>query len=271
MKSIRIFLAILAVGCGLASTAAFGQSTRQNLYFSLYGQYVKTTTNEALHVENSTFRSVLIDTANVVRAIIVDEFGPEYVNWTSSSLLLRINANNGEEGIFLNNGAQEHDVSKYFTNSYGLCFSNHFTTQLGLAFPGLIQNFTSNNPSFSNTNSSGAVVINSGVTNTSSEVAKHVQTAGTYFISLATSNLQFNLFGVSLALYGDGLYTDIKSGTNNVLLFDGPMNVLGAFQLNTQTNLLVTPPTFYSGPMRGIFTLYQPILNAKITMPSNSP
>ena len=135
MKRIRFLLGGLVLIFGLMAIDARAQSTYQNIGFSVMAQYETDTnnvpgdptlTNEYLHL-------ILITSANVVKAIAVDQFGkPNWTNWSAATIVRRVNLTTGDERIYLNNGGtNEVDVSSYFSGSY----VSNFTSGVSNAFP----------------------------------------------------------------------------------------------------------------------------------------
>src|SRR5580700_2147324 len=106
MKKLRVFFLIAASAFGLCANRAQGQTMIQNLTFSILCQYV---TNYA-NVTNITtgkiisfqqLDTVVVDTANVIKAVAVQKFGTNWVQWYPANLFYEVDLNTGAEGIYL--------------------------------------------------------------------------------------------------------------------------------------------------------------------------
>ena len=100
------------------------------------------------------------------------------------------------------------------------------------------------------------------------------------FLSFSTANLAFNLLGTSLAFQGNGYYWPVSArikGPGSTTTYQGDVpaqttTAVGAFFFNTTSNLYgvvsaSNQPAFYSGPVRGTFTLTKPIASTNSLTP----
>jgi hypothetical protein len=213
-----------------------------------------TVTNEYLHL-------LLITSANVVKAIAVDQFGtPGWTNWSAAGLLRRVNLVTGEERVYLNiGGTNETDVSSYFSGSY----AGNFTSGISNAFPAAASNFNANNPN-------PLQPLFSGVP------TNHLASAGLFFISLNTTNLKMNLIGANFSYLGNGAitkYAGSQKGTNySGEVENEVISVVGTFSWTRSTNIFDVVPgtnTFYSGPARGTVTVRAPSYSPLALPPPN--
>ena len=255
MNKIRFGFFIVVLNAGRAGRQRpHAQTSIQRLTFSLFAEYQTNvySTNTAglggpLTNTHSLISNILIGTHSVLKAMAIDLEGTNWTNWTDASLVREVNLTNGNEGIFLRTATTETNVSSFFGGS----FSNNFTSGVTNAFPGVTNNFT---PQLELVR--GLLTMTSP-TNFATNYAK---TAGLYFISLNTTNMKFNLVAV-----GDGTVTNVQGNVDGVH-YEREINAqslgtAGAFYLNVATNLFnmgSNPPVFFSGPMRGTFTLGQP-------------
>ena len=263
MKRIRFLLGGLVLIFGWMAIDARAQSTYQNIAFSVMAQYETETndvpgdptlTNEYLHL-------ILITSANVVKAIAVDQFGtPDWTNWIAAGLLRRVNLVTGEERIYLNRGGTNNiDVSSYFGGSY----VSNFMSGAADAFPAATDNFSTNNPN-------PFPPLFSGTT------TNHQASAGLYFISLTTTNLKMNLLGANFSYLGNGALTKFsgdQKGTNySAKVENEVISVVGSLSWTRSTNIFDIVPgtnTFYSGPARGTVTVRVPNYSPLALPPQN--
>jgi hypothetical protein len=252
MKKMRYFIAALAFGFDLSAAHVHAQTTGQTLTFSIICQYVTNvvTTNAAAGITNDEriLATVLVDTANIKRAIGIDLAGTNWVKeWYPASIVREVNLTNGNEGIFYRHGTNQINISERF---FGLSFTNEFTYQV---------------PSFFGaTNYDTTLPVKGGwiymhPTNT---ITNFTQCDGLYFMSFNSSNLQFNLFG-------DGQGTEAEAGGHvDGKLYELPtvsteITGAGTFNLNLTTNIYLTPttngtPAFLSGLAHGTIVISAP-------------
>ena len=257
MKQVQ-FLMALWLGTVAAAHCARGQTSLQRLSFSVFGQYqtnelaTNSTRAATNRITTEVAKSVEISSANIVKAIAIDEFGTGWTNLTSASLVRETdfaNGHSGAEGIFLYRASPPTNVnvSSYFS----------FTNNLTNSFPA-VTNFN-----FANPVNGGIVTLKSGgsLTNTNS-----LTSAGLFYVSLYTTNIQFNLIG-----YGATTTTDLTGSIHRTNLFSGRVQSLqaacvGSFGLYVGTNLFRTngasdalePTNFVSGPAHGSFAAAAP-------------
>lgn len=244
------------------------QISVQRLTISLLASYqtntFATNTSGASPLTNtySKIKTVLIGTANVIKAIAVDAEGTNWSLWAGAELVREVNLTNGNEGIFLRKGTNNFNVSNYFVGS----FSNNFTSGWSNAFPGATNhiygqtniaiNGVTNNaaPSFELVQGS---IRMTGPTNF---VTNDVKTDGLYFLSLNTTNIKFNVIGA-----GDGEVQTV-AGHIDGTLFSRPVNSevigsAGTYFLNVTTNIFDTgtdTPVYVTGPVRGTVVVGTP-------------
>jgi hypothetical protein len=269
MNKVRFLFALICAAFVLSSHQVQAQTVIQALTFRLIGEYQTNVVgtnvaNTQTNIHEFT-PTILITSANVVRALAVEIGGLEWTNWGSSYLVLERNLATGAEGIYLRTNGVQTNVSQYF----GYCFNDNFTANLTNFFPG-VNNFTGVTNSITtnditatySTNYIPPVELDRGWvyqrtdTNTSVLGAHY----GVHFISLNTKNLQFNLVGTSY-----GLRTNV-SGRYDGATYSEPIlgetiTSSGIFSLNTTTNIQGTganPPVYLGGPIHGVLTVDQP-------------
>jgi hypothetical protein len=256
MKLIRLALVGLAVALGLAARTAPGQSVQEFLTFSINAEYEFMTnlTPNSVTLTNERYvqRSILVSTHNVIKAIAIDLFGQEWTNWSTATLLRRINPVDGTEGIFLHDGLRFTNVSSFF----GTSFTNDFTYDVLNAYPALTNNFTPQLP-----------IFRGWITNEESGMYTNTQSLGNVrFISLNTTNLKFNLIGVNLSVLGNGNVTNVE-GTIDHVHYARQVDTIavtgvGTLYINVATNLFDgTPFQPVSGPARGSFATMTPLFS----------
>jgi len=118
--------------------------------FSIICQYVTNTyiTNVATGTtnQNQHLLTVIIDSANIVKAISLDMFGTAWTNWIGSALVYEENMTNGNQGIFLRYGGKNTNVSRFFTNSFSTNgYANMFSHDAAAVFGGTIYPAVSTN------------------------------------------------------------------------------------------------------------------------------
>jgi hypothetical protein len=246
MRFIRLALVGLALSFGLVARTASAQSVQEYLSFYINAEFEVSTNsleNDTLTNYYSVHRTVLVGTHNIVKAIAIDLFGDQWTNWNTANILRRVNPTNGEEGIFLRQGAKFTNVSSFFGNSY----KNDFTYDALGAFPALTNNFTPELPVFH------GWVTNKGTgffTNT-------ISLGNVRFISLNTTNLKFNLIGVNLSALGNGLQTNVVGAVDGVQYSDAvdslAVNCVGSLYINMASNIFTSPFRPYSGIARGMW------------------
>ena len=256
MKKVQFLMALL-LGTVAAAHSARGQTSVQRLSFSVFGQYQtneltthssRTATNR---ITTEVAKSVEISSDNILKAIAIDEFGAGWINLTTASLVRETdfaNGHSGAEGIFLYRAwpPTNVNVSSHFS------FTNNFTSGVTNNFPA-VTNFN-----FANPVHGGTVTLKGGgsLTNTNS-----LTCAGLFYVSLYTTNIQFNLIG-----YGTTTTTDLTGSIHRTNLYSGEVQSLqaacvGSFGLYVGTNLFGTnvvsdalePTNFVSGPAHGSF------------------
>jgi hypothetical protein len=264
MKRLRVAFGFLAF-LGLMVIDARAQSTYQTLTFSVQSQYEFTTNNipNQPDVVHETLQLLLFTSANVAKAIAVDEFGnPGWKTWATAVLLRRVNLVTGEDRIYLSKGYGTNavDVTSYFSGSY----VSNFTSGRFAAFPVGMNNFTPNNPDPFQPLYSG--------TNTT-----YLTSAGLYFISLNTTNLKMNLLGANFGVPVNGTlhnYKGTQTGTNySAQVQNEIISVVGTFSWTPNTNIFDIGPvtnTFYSGPAHGTVTVGEPSYS-KLALPPAPP
>src|ERR1017187_4346140 len=202
MKQVQILIAVLFGTLVLAGDAR-GQILYQRLSFSIFGQYttnvaVTNSTNPLSVNEANVLKTVLMTSANLVKAMALDFAGTNYASWTGSYLEREINMTNGAEGIFLcrtTAPVTNYDVSRYFNYS----FTNNFASKaaLGSHFAG-ITNFINTPRSFYPTNFSPAnnpLVGDNIYLRKTGNITNTWSGSGLYYVEFYTTNLQFNLLG----------------------------------------------------------------------------
>jgi hypothetical protein len=264
MRFIRLALVGLALSLGLAARNASAQSIQQPVTFAINAEFEVTTNyseNDTLTNYYSARRNVYVGTRNIVKAIALDLFGEKWTNWSAATILRRINPTNGEEAIFLRTDNYFTNISRFF----GTSFSNNFTYDASMAFPGLTNNFTPSLP-----------VFHGWVTNKGVESFTNTISIGTVrYISLNTTNLKFNLVGVNISIFSNGKLTNVVGTVDHVQYSNDvdaiSVNAVGSLYINMATNILVAPPRAYSGIARGSWSTGTPTFSRFPGPPGPSP
>ncbi|HTA29519.1 MAG TPA: hypothetical protein VK731_03500 [Candidatus Cybelea sp.] len=220
--------------------------------FSIICQYVTNTftTNYSPLVitEHTNVETVLLNSANLVKAMAIDLFGTKWTNWAPATIVYEQNQNTGNEGIFLRYLGKQTNVSPFFTNLLsGYGYSNTFSADVPLVFNG-------NNLA---TNATGSTILplTGRVT-----IQNPPVTANLAYLTFSSSNTSFTLFGYS---QGSLLNTIYDKEGDTALVNKAMIVGAGTFNLNVTTNfLLVTNstavvPKYYGGVAHG--TVYMAI------------
>ena len=251
MKKMRSLFLVLALGFGLCCQRAQAQTSEQVMTFSIICQYqtnLVTTTNLTTQTINQFQQivTVIVNTANVAKAISLDLFGTNWVKWYPSAVCYDVNMVTGNQGILLRHGIYQTNVSSFYGNS----FSNMFSQNVSNVFSGT---YYTNLP------------VNAGWDYSSAAGTSNAYTASDNlaYLTFVSSNISFNLFGYSQGKLVNG------AGYIRGQLFQHQLNeaeVVGAgtFNLNLSTNIydVITTngtPAYYGGLAHGTVYMGQPI------------
>jgi len=253
MKQLRCLFLVLAFGFGWCVQRAQGQTAAQTMSFSIICQYVTNTyttnrpgTAEETVLVDQHLLTIIIDSANIVKAIAIDMFTNAWTNWQFASLVYEENMTNGNQGIFLRYLGKQTNVSTYFVNSFSPNgYANMFSQDATNAFAGTIF------PGFST--NGYANLFAQEATNVYADTnfpANSLPLAGTYgydngpvgvgydnlaYLTLSTSNISMALFGYSQGTLMNTVY-DREGHIGRV---DKAQIVgVGTFNLNLTTNFL---------------------------------
>ena len=260
MKKMRCLFLVLALGLGLCSQRAQGQTTAETMTFSIICQYVTNTysTNYSPLVINKFQHviTVLLDSANLAKAMEVDLFGAKWTNWQGASIVYEQNMITGNQGIYLRWAGKQTNVSSFFTNSFSTNgFANMFSQDVASAFNGT-------NYAVSGTNDllpliGGNVSEELDSTNSNFNVSDNLA-----YLTFSSSNTSFTFFGFSQGALLNTVYDkegDIAK-VNKAMLVGA-----GTFSLNVTTNIYpylnitnYTIPTNYTGLAHGTVYLSGP-------------
>jgi hypothetical protein len=273
-KMIRFGFLATGVALVLAAGSLRAQTSLQSFTFSIVAEYqtnvpITNLTTGATNVRPK-IHTILISTIDVVKALAIEldratnASGTNTNTWNGSTLLREVNLTNGHEGIFLRKAGKQANVSAYFPN-----FTNNFTAAIP-SFPEWT-NFQSSTNGIGVTNVSYAdlePIWDRVHPNVNDIMVTNVQTAGLYYFSLNTVNLQLNLLGM-----GDGLIVEVSGSTNHVH-YTGQIDTetagtAGSVHLNLTTNIFDVGisqeksetnqiPYYVAGPARGSVVLGQP-------------
>jgi hypothetical protein len=262
MKQMRYLFLALALSFGLCARQSQAQTVGQTMTFSIVCQYVTNlyTTNTTTGVINQDqhLTTVLVDTPNIVKAILVDLFWTSnstawhsnYARWESARLVYEENMTNGHQGIYLRVGDRQTNVSSFFTNSFSTngC-ANMFSQDAakvigGTIYPAITTNGYADvsSPVASNLFDETVFPSNSLPLTGGFGYLEHAGTSNNYtsydnlaYLTLTTSNTSFTLFGLSQGLLVDAVYA-ADGGVGKV----DQAEIIGAgtFSLNLSTNFL---------------------------------
>jgi hypothetical protein len=257
MKKMRCLFLLLAFGFGLCPQRLHGQVVEQNMTFSIICQYVTnfvTVTNPATGVVTSfeQLNTVLVNTANIAKAITVQAFGTNWVQWSPANIFYEVNLNTGAQGIFLNRAGKQTNVSSFFGNS----FTNVFSQNVNEVFVGT--NYAASLPLGGDPNDQTAMMLTN---------INHF--ANLAYLSFATPNTSFNLFGYSQGgIVHAGAY--VGGTLYQRYLDEGEIVGAGTFSLNVTTNIYRVPtdngtPTNYTGVAHGTVYLGPPYFLSYVT------
>jgi hypothetical protein len=216
--------------------------------FSIICQYVTNTytTNAGATLTDQHVLTVIIDSANIVKAIAIDMFTNEWTNWQLATLVYEENMTNGNQEIFLRYNGKQTNVSPYFVNSFSPNgYANMFSQDATNALAGTIF------PSFST--NGYANLFAQEATNVYADTnfpANSLPLAGTYgyglgpvgvgydnlaYLTISTRNISLALFGYSQGTLVDTVY-DVQGHTGKV--DKAQILGVGTFNLNLTTNFL---------------------------------
>ncbi len=221
------------------------------LTFSIICQYVTNTftTNYAPLVitEHTNVETVLLNSANLVKAMAIDLFTNKWTNWAGATIVYEQNQITGNQGIFLRLLGKQTNVSPFFTNGFS---SNGFANAFSVDVPSV---FNGTNWATNGTNS--ILPLTGRVT-----IQNPPVTANLAYLTFTSTNTAFTLFGYSQGSLLETIYD--KEGdlaqVNKAMIVGA-----GTFSLNLTTNFLrvtnstAVPPTNYAGVAHG--TVYMAI------------
>jgi hypothetical protein len=255
MKKMRCLFLVLALGLGCCSRQVQGQTSAQNMTFSIICQYVTNTfgTNisTATTNEDQQIITVFINSANIARAIAIDLEGTNWnrggtnsTNWSGASLVYEQNLLTTNQGIYLRLDGRQTNVSSFFGGS----LTNYFSHEVNNVFSGM--NFTT-------------LPLHGGYDYDvrGAKSTNYTASDNLAFLTFSSTNMSFNLFGYSqgtlvkvVQRFQDQLYTNKVDQAEIV--------GAGTFSLNVTTNIYpylnintYTIPTNYTGIAHGtVFT-----------------
>jgi hypothetical protein len=244
MKKMRCLFLVLALGFGLCAQRVQGQVSEQLMTFSIVCQYVTnslTVTNSKTQVvtHNDSIQTVILNTGNVVKAVVLQKFGTNWMSWAPASILYEINLLTGNEGIYLRHAGIQTNISDLFGNS----FTNMFSQNVNSVFIG--------------TNSPTSLPLGGDLNDENPENVTNIDRfANLAYLTFSTSNIAFNLFGYSQGniVHGSGYLDHVLYAR---YLPVGQVFGAGTFSLNLTTNIYrVTTPdgspaTNYTGVAHG--------------------
>jgi hypothetical protein len=260
MKQMRFYLLILALGFGLCAQRVQAQTSEQVMTFSVICQYATNyliTTNTqtgatAQYIEQNT---VILDSANIAKAIAVDLLRTNWTLWAGAQLCYEVNLATGNQGIFMRLGAKQTNVSQFFTNIFSpYAYSNIFSQNLSSVFT--VTNYTSLPVGVFGTN-----YVKSTTTNFYGSFSDNLA-----YLTFTSSNMSFNLFGYSQGTVVDG--SGYLDGTlYSQYLTEAEIAGAGTFNLNVSTNIFLVPttngtPAFYNGVAHGTVFVQRPFFLA---------
>jgi hypothetical protein len=260
MKKMRSLFLVLVLGLGLCCPRAQGQTTAMTMTFSIICQYVTNsyTTNLSPLVINKFQRvtTVLLNSANLVKAMSVDMFGTKWTNWAGASIVYEQNMTNGNQGIFLRLAGRQTNVSSFFVNDFSTNgFVNMFSQDVDSAFHGTNYDIMGTNSQLPLVG--GNVYEHETSTNSNFNVSDNLA-----YLTFTSVNTSFTLFGFSQGTLLNTVYDregDIAK-VNKAMITGA-----GTFTLNVTTNFLdiavtnatQTPAIHYVGLAHG--TVYMAI------------
>ncbi len=246
MKNMRCLFLILALGFSLGAPRAQGQTASQVMTFSLVCQYVTnfvTVTNQTTGdvTYYSQLETVVVNTANIAKAIAIQKFGTNWSLWSPADIFYQVNMTNGASGIYLGKENKYTNISDLFGSS----LTNFFSQNVDTVFTGT--NYASSLPLGGNLNDESPAMF--------TNINRFANLAS---VTFGTSNFSFSLFG-----YSQGNLTHATGYLDGQLyqyyLPVGQITGAGTFSLNLTTNVFLVPttngtPTNYAGIAHG--TIY---------------
>jgi hypothetical protein len=264
MKKMRYLFLVLALGFGLCAQRAQSQTVGQPMTFSIICQYVTNiyTTNASTKeiYQNQLLTTVLLSSANLIKAMIVDTFWrnnattwqSNFTYWSASTLSYEENMITGNQGIYLVHGTNQLNVTSFFgtnifsTNSVANMFAQDATNVFsGTIYPAISTNGYANLLSGAgSTNFDDAIIPDSTLplsggygffyTNSPATSNNYAAYDNLAYLTFNSSNISFNLFG-----YSQGALV-IAAYDNNLLgkVDQGQIVGAGTFNLNLTTNFL---------------------------------
>jgi hypothetical protein len=232
MNNMRYLFLLLAFGFGLCAPRAQGQTTHQNMTFSIICQYVTNFVN----ITNATTQAVtsfeqldtvILNTANVAKAIAVQKFTTNWAQWYPATIFYEVNLNTGNQGIYLQREGLQTNVSDFFGNNFTNMFSQNATSVFNTT------NYATSLPLGGDKNDNTALAI--------TNITQFANLAYLSFVATNTNtvanntNMAFDLFGYSqgqIVLVGGYLDGQLYER----YLPEGEIVGAGTFTLNLTTN-----------------------------------
>jgi hypothetical protein len=256
MKHTRCLFLVLALVLGCCAQRAQGQTAAQNMNFSIICQYITNTytTNAGTVLTDQHLPTVLINSGNIVRAILVDtfwtnnstEWASNLSRWQGASIVYEENMTTHNQGIYLRVDNEQINVSQFFINSFSTNgYANMFAQDVTSAFAGMIyptvlpygyanvfsqdrtnnyvdNDFPTNTLPLAGANSYGSSPAGLGYDNLA-------------YLTFTSSNTSFALFGYSQGLLVNTVY-DQQGDVGKV--DKAEIVAAGTFSLNLSTNFL---------------------------------
>jgi len=253
MNKMRSVFLVLALGLGLCSQRAQGQTTAETMTFSIICQYVTNTyvTNLSTQtvVKTQHVVTVLLNSANLVKAMAIDMLGAKWTNWAGASIVYEQNAITGNTGIYIRLLGRQTNVSSFFFNEFSTNgYEDMFSHDVSSAFVGTNYCVTSTN--------SQLPLTGNGIFIGGPSVSDNLA-----YLTFTSTNTSFTLFGFSEGTLLNTVYDregDITKVNRSQIIG------AGTFSLNVTTNYLrvttnnAAPAINYPGLAHGTIYLAAP-------------
>jgi hypothetical protein len=264
----RYLFLVLALGFGLSAQRAPAQTVAQDMTFSIICQYATNIYSNTDVVTGTTTKhqqivTVLLDTANIAKAIALDLEGTNWdrgvsgsTDWAGAAIVYEQNMINSNQAIFLRVGGKQTNVSRFFTNNSSTnAFGNMFSQTVGDVFIG--------------TNYATLPLLGGYTYNTSGNTKTNDTAIGNLaYLTFSSTNTSFALFGFSqgtlIDVFGFSDHTLYSNQVEQALI-----NAAGTFSLNLTTNIytyLTNTPPYSNNPSFFVLTNYTGIAHGTINV-----
>lgn len=284
MKKLQHLLLVLILGFAWSGQRVEGQTLAQAMTFAVICQYATNTyyTNASGEiVQDKMATTAYIDSANIVKAIAVQDFPTNWPKYAASALYYQVNVVNGNQGIFMRGAWGQTNVTSYFTGTNvfpGECIGSFINTPEDWFTAFATNAFVGTNIAGTNIPVIGGLNYFASTKSSTPFASNNISEYTLAYLTFATSNTAFNLFGYSqgklltvLHTVGGTQYTNylnealisgagtfsLNLGTNFLFRYSGETVTNGAIVSTVVTNVIA--PQIYTGVAHGTVHFGAPI------------